>query len=371
MGKPDFPIPQPLLGAASTPTGRGMGKPGFPVCSPQSSMRLRRTTPEWNYLFIVLGRAKPSQTLPRRAMFTSEVMRMAPNAGMKITILGMVWEGFALPNHPCWRVVSWEGVGARRRRAPTPKPSCGRAMFTSESGTPCAFVYSFPIRWPISPPCPGKPIPEQVKPVEGLHPPKPSHTRPIFTSVGADRGWAIHVRRGFRRVPGGTMGYNWAASRLAVEQVCGCGWTAGSQICSVARIGGIGRGVTFAHPSGLPEQLESIPQQGYAHNATDACQGEIGGKEGVDIQPQSGERQEHSRWPDPNAMGLEPAHTNVAPPDPEKCSEGHPEPGQLHHPRTLLAPQQIYPNLNNSLQNAFPFYLSRGAVSTVGCRSTP
>ena len=193
----------------------------------------------------------------------------------------------------------------------------------------------------------------------------------IFTSVGADRGWAIHVRRGFRRVPGGTMGYNWAASRLAVEQVCGCGWTAGSQICSVARIGGIGRGVTFAHPSGLPEQLESIPQQGYAHNATDACQGEIGGKEGVDIQPQSGERQEHSRWPDPNAMGLEPAHTNVAPPDPEKCSEGHPEPGQLHHPRTLLAPQQIYPNLNNSLQNAFPFYLSRGAVSTVGCRSTP
>ncbi|GEM_PF-3655334 len=55
-----------------------------------------------------------------------------------------------------------------------PKPSRARAMFTSDSGTPCAFVYSFPIRWPIFPLRPRKPIPEQVKPVEGLRPPKPS-----------------------------------------------------------------------------------------------------------------------------------------------------------------------------------------------------
>ncbi len=57
-------------------------------------------------------------------------------------------------------------------------------MFTSESATPRAFVYSFPIRWPISSRRPRKPIPEQVKPVEGRSPPKPSplagyvHLRP-------------------------------------------------------------------------------------------------------------------------------------------------------------------------------------------------
>jgi len=55
-------------------------------------------------------------------------------------------------------------------------------MFTSASATPRAFVYSFPIRWPISPLRPRKPIAEQVKPVEGLHPPKPSRMRAMFTS---------------------------------------------------------------------------------------------------------------------------------------------------------------------------------------------
>ncbi len=83
-------------------------------------------------------------------------------------------QGCALPHPPRWRVGSWEGVGARRRRAPTPKPFRGRAMFTSEAGTPCAFVYSFLIRWPISPRRRRKPIPEQVKPVAGLRPPTPS-----------------------------------------------------------------------------------------------------------------------------------------------------------------------------------------------------
>ncbi len=34
MGKPGFPMSQPLVGAAgASPTGRGMGKPGFPICS--------------------------------------------------------------------------------------------------------------------------------------------------------------------------------------------------------------------------------------------------------------------------------------------------------------------------------------------------
>ncbi len=58
-------------------------------------------------------------------------------------------------------------------------------IFTSESDTPLAFVYSFPIRWPISPRRPRKPIAEQVKPVEGLRPPKPSPPAGYF-----------HLRRG-------------------------------------------------------------------------------------------------------------------------------------------------------------------------------
>ncbi len=69
-----------------------------------------------------------------------------------------------------------------------PKPSRGRALFASESATPRAFVYSFPLRWPISPRRPRKPIPEQVKPVEGLRPPKPSRGRALFTSAPVSPG---------------------------------------------------------------------------------------------------------------------------------------------------------------------------------------
>jgi len=121
-------------------------------------------------------------------------MRMAHIAGMKITILGRAQPSQTLPRagyvhvRPHARgaqrqnenMCSWKDVGARRRRAPTtPKPSRGRAMFTSASATPRAFVYSFPIRWPISPRRPRKPILEQVKPVEGLRPPKPSRWRVV------------------------------------------------------------------------------------------------------------------------------------------------------------------------------------------------
>ncbi len=67
VGKPGFPMPQPRFGAAGAPSGRGVGKPGFPAFSPP--MRLRRTTPKY-YCF---------------------------------------WEGEALPNPPRWRVISWEG----------------------------------------------------------------------------------------------------------------------------------------------------------------------------------------------------------------------------------------------------------------------
>ncbi|GEM_PF-1511034 len=34
MGKPGFPISQPLVGTAGAPTGGGMGKPGFPISQP-------------------------------------------------------------------------------------------------------------------------------------------------------------------------------------------------------------------------------------------------------------------------------------------------------------------------------------------------
>ncbi len=69
VGKPGFPNPQPPLGAPGIPVNRSEGNPGFPICSHQSSMRLRRTTPEYI----------------------------------------CSWEGCALPHPPRWRVVSWEG----------------------------------------------------------------------------------------------------------------------------------------------------------------------------------------------------------------------------------------------------------------------
>ena len=67
---------------------------------------------------------------PVSSIFISVVDAAAPhNAGVNIVLfLG----GLRPPNPSCWRVGSREGVGARRRRAPTPKPSRGRAMFTSD-----------------------------------------------------------------------------------------------------------------------------------------------------------------------------------------------------------------------------------------------
>ncbi len=112
LGKPGFPISQPLVGAAGAPTGRAMGKPGFPyfhlshpcgcaaqrqnenicswegealpnpprgrvvswegcalpnppargLCSPQTVMRMAHSARM--KIFIVLGRAQPSQPLP-------------------------------------------------------------------------------------------------------------------------------------------------------------------------------------------------------------------------------------------------------------------------------------------------------------------
>ncbi len=96
MGKPGFPMSQPLLGAAGAPTGRGMGKPGFPICSPQP-----------------VYAAAPHTTRMKR----------------------FSWEGCALPNPPRWRVVSWEGVEARRRRASTPKPSPLAGYFHLRQGS--------------------------------------------------------------------------------------------------------------------------------------------------------------------------------------------------------------------------------------------
>ncbi len=59
MGKPGFPMSQPRLGAAGDPASRGMGKPGFPICSHQAPCA-GRTTPACN-----CGRATPSLALPR------------------------------------------------------------------------------------------------------------------------------------------------------------------------------------------------------------------------------------------------------------------------------------------------------------------
>ncbi len=152
-GRP-LPGPPPLgEGTGRLPAGRGLGKPGFPVCSPQT------------------------------------VMRRAHNARMKIVL----FLGGRSPPKPSPLAGCFLG-GLR-----PPTPSRARAMFTSESATPRAFVYSFPIRWPISPRRPRKPIAEQVKPVEGLCPPKPSRGRATFSQpCPSCRTIAVVLRAGMR-----------------------------------------------------------------------------------------------------------------------------------------------------------------------------
>ncbi len=102
LGKPGFPISQPLVGAAGAPTGRAMGKPGFP----------------YFHLSHPCGCAAQRQ-----------------NENI------CSWEGFALPNPPRWRIVSWEGVEARRRRASTPNPPAG-GLFSPQN------AYATP--WPCT-----------------------------------------------------------------------------------------------------------------------------------------------------------------------------------------------------------------------------
>ncbi len=97
VGKPGFPISQPLLGAAGAPTGRGAVR--------QAHRRWGNPVSPYVHLSHPCGCAAQRQ-----------------NENM------CSWEGTALPNPPRWRVVSWEGVEARRRRASTPKPSPGRGV---------------------------------------------------------------------------------------------------------------------------------------------------------------------------------------------------------------------------------------------------
>jgi|GEM_PF-521714 len=153
------------------PHRQGLGKPGFPVCSHQTVMRMAHNARMKIVLF--LGGRSPPTPSRGRARFTSE------SATPRAFVYSFPLRWPISPRRPGKPIP--EQVKPVEGLRP-PKPSRGRAMFTSESATPRAFVYSFPLRWPISPRRPRKPIPEQVKPVEGLRPPKPSRGRAVFTS---------------------------------------------------------------------------------------------------------------------------------------------------------------------------------------------
>jgi len=88
LGKPDFPISQPLLGAAGAPPGRGAVRQahhrwGNPV-SPYFHVRPHaRGAQRQNENIIVLGRAQPSQTLPAGGLFPGRAQpsQTLPHAG--------------------------------------------------------------------------------------------------------------------------------------------------------------------------------------------------------------------------------------------------------------------------------------------------
>jgi len=94
MGKPGFPISQPLLGAAGTPHREGEGETRFPH------------------------------------MFTSGLMRGAHNARMKI--LYCSWEGVALPNPPGGEGLPPPQAGVRFDRLTAGGETWFPHIFTSE-----------------------------------------------------------------------------------------------------------------------------------------------------------------------------------------------------------------------------------------------
>jgi len=135
----------------------------------------------------VRGGAAPLPPNPPhgRAMFTSDIHAAAPhNARMNIFVLGRAQPSQILPAGGCFL-----GGG---RGAAAPRPYAQTLLRAGD--VHLRVRHTLCIRLFVShslahvPPRPGKPIPEQVKPVEGLHPPKPSHTRPIFTSDAHSRG---------------------------------------------------------------------------------------------------------------------------------------------------------------------------------------
>ncbi len=84
MGKPGFPISQPLVGAAGTPHRQGcgstgspqVGKPGFPIFSHQTVMRMAHNA--GMKIFLFLGGRSPPKPSPRAGCFLGGGRGAAP-----------------------------------------------------------------------------------------------------------------------------------------------------------------------------------------------------------------------------------------------------------------------------------------------------
>ncbi len=109
------------------------------------------------------------------------------------------WEGFALPNPPCWRVVFWEGCAL-----PNP-PARGLCSPQSQAHLEHSFI-RFPFVGPFPLCVPGSPFQSRCNPLKGCalpHPPPGGLCSPQTPMRGAHNAAMNvgHLREG-RPLPG-------------------------------------------------------------------------------------------------------------------------------------------------------------------------
>jgi|GEM_PF-2581912 len=115
MGKPGFPISQPLVEAAGTPTGRRMGKPGFPISQPLVEAAGAPTG---------RGMGKPGFPMPGRGMGKPGFPISQPLVGAAGTPTAGAWGNLVSPSPNRW----W------KRLAPPQAEVCGNPGSPYQAG---------------------------------------------------------------------------------------------------------------------------------------------------------------------------------------------------------------------------------------------
>ncbi len=179
LGETRFPHPLTGVGGGWRPGRQGcgstgspqVGKPGFPIFT---SGPMRGAHNARMNIVLFLGGLRPPKPSRGRAMFTSVIHAAAPhNARMNIVL----FLGGLRPPKPS--PLAGYFLGGLR----PPKPSRGRAMFTSVIHAAAPHDARMNIVLFLGGRSPPKPSPLAGYFLEGLRPPKPSRGRAMFTSV--------------------------------------------------------------------------------------------------------------------------------------------------------------------------------------------